>query len=300
MTPIITKTTLNKPQAGSLLALLKGMQALLGSSNILISTHFSTSVAEFPCEIQCHPYRQHDIARFDRRSWGQAHPYNYSYVLDPNRTFLQAANHAVATPTEYQTAGDHGFRTLWVVFVIMVVTSIIFAAVSWKVPVSRRLYHIITTLITIITALSYFAMASGHATAYNCITVKDHHGHKIPDTHHDVCRQVFWGRYVGWSLTGPLLLADLCLLAGIDGAHTLLAVVANLITVLSGLFAAFGREHSVQKWGWYAIGCIAYLFVVWHLVVHGTKAVKSKGDKARKLFGSLAAFSLVLWTVYPM
>jgi len=206
----------------------------------------------------------------------------------------------IPTPTDFQTAGDHGFRTLWVVFVVMVISSVIFAAVSWKVPVSRRVYHVTTTLITIVAALSYFAMASGQATAYHCTTVTDHHGHDIPNTHHEVCRQVFWGRYVGWTLTGSLLLVNLCLLAGIDGAHTLMAVVANLIAVLSGLFAAFGREHTVQKWGWYAISCVAYLFVVWHVALHGSKIVKAKGSKQRKLFGSLAAFTLITWTVYPI
>lgn len=198
-------------------------------------------------------------------------------------------------------AGDNGIRCLWVVFVVMVVSSVIFAAVSWKVPVSRRVFHVITTLITIVTAISYFSMASGQATAYHCTTVTDHHGHRIPNTHHEVCRQVFWGRYVGWSLTGPLLLLDLSLLAGIDGAHTLMASVASLIMVLSELFASFGREHTGQKWGWFAIECIAYLFVIWHVVGHGARAVRARGDsKVRKTFASLASFSLILWAIYPM
>lgn len=204
-----------------------------------------------------------------------------------------------ATPTEYQHASENGFRALWVVFVVMVIASAIFSLRAWSIPVSKRLYHVITTLITITAAISYFAMATGHATNYNCTTVKDHHKH-VPNTHHDVCRQVFWARYVDWSITTPLLLLDLCLLAGIDGAHTLMAIVADLIMVLSGLFAAYGDEKSVQKWGWYAIACISYLFVIWHVALHGTRMVKAKGDRVTKLFGSLAAFTLILWTIYPM
>merc|ERR1739848_954167 len=101
----------------------------------------------------------------------------------------------VPTPTQYQDASDNGFRALWVVFVVMVVASAVFSFRAWSIPVSKRLYHVITTLITITAAISYFAMASGHAT------------------NHDVCRQVFWARYVDWSITTPLLLLDLCLLA---------------------------------------------------------------------------------------
>lgn len=153
----------------------------------------------------------------------------------------------------------------------MVIASAVFSFRAWSIPVSKRLYHVITTLITITAAISYFAMASGHATNYHCTTVKDHHKH-VPDTHHDVCRQVFWARYVDWSITTPLLLLDLCLLAGVDGAHTLMAIAADLIMVLTGMFAAYGQEHTVQKWGWYAIACIAYLFVIWHVAVHGSKS----------------------------
>jgi bacteriorhodopsin len=70
--------------------------------------------------------------------------------------------------------------------------------------------------------------------------------------------------------------------------------------VLTGLFAAFGRAHTAQKWGWYAIGCIAYIFVVWHIGVIGARTVQARGAKVGKLFGSLSLFTLVLWTAYPM
>lgn len=201
---------------------------------------------------------------------------------------------------EIQAASDYGHRTLWVVFVIFVVASAIFALRSWNLPVSRRLYHFVTTLITIIAALSYFSMASGDAVSYSCNVVKDHHKHKIPDTHHEVCRQVYWARYIDWSLTTPLLILDLALLAGIDGAHTIMAIVADVIMILTGLFAAFGSAHTAQKWGWYAIGCIAYLFVIWHVGVIGARTVQARGAKVGKLFGSLSLFTLILWTAYPI
>lgn len=181
----------------------------------------------------------------------------------------------------------------------MVVASAIFTFLSWNIPVSKRLYHVITTLITLTAALSYFAMATGHATAYNCTKVKDHHG-KLPSTHHLECRQVYYARYIDWAITTPLLLLDLCLLAGIDGAHTLMAIVADLIMILTGLFAAFGTEKSGQKWGWYTIACIAYIFVIWHVALHGFKSVRARHSNVGKLFGSLAGFTLILWTIYPM
>lgn len=114
---------------------------------------------------------------------------------------------------------------------------------------AKRLYHVITTIITIIAAISYFAMATGHGTAIHHIRIRHQNDH-VPDTYTDVQRQVFWARYVDWSLTTPLLLLDLSLLAGLNGAHMLMAIVADVIMILTGLFAAFGSEGTPQKWGW--------------------------------------------------
>jgi bacteriorhodopsin len=186
-----------------------------------------------------------------------------------------------------------------VLFAGMTLFSAAFALLSWRVPVSRRIYHVTSTLVPIISALAYFAMASGQASAFNCETVRDSHKH-VPDTFHDVCRQVYWARYVNWALTTPLVLLNLCLLAGIDGAHTLMALLANLIMILSGLFAAFGAERTAQKWGWFTIACLSYLFVIWHIGLHGTRMVKAKGARVSRLFATLASYTLILWTIYPM
>ncbi|KAH7243846.1 hypothetical protein MRS44_017175 [Fusarium solani] len=201
--------------------------------------------------------------------------------------------------TTYQVVGRDGMRALWIVFGIMVIASAVFALRSSTIIISRRLYHVITTLTTIISALSYFAMASGHAAAFICQMIREGHKH-VPDIHRHVCREVFWARFVDWSLSTPLLLLELCLLAGIDGAHTLMAIVAVLIIVLSGLFAAFGRDNTAQTWGWFAIACVSYLLVIWYVAVYGSKTVDARGAKVTKLFSSMVTFILILWTIYPI
>ncbi|KAI7015207.1 hypothetical protein KC366_g15554, partial [Hortaea werneckii] len=179
---------------------------------------------------------------------------------------------------EYQTASETGNRTLWVVFVVMTVASVVFSGMSWNVPMSKRLYHVITTLITITAALSYFAMASGHGASYHHVVERESHQH-VPDTTHDIYREVYYARYIDWSITTPLLLLDLCLLAGMNGGSILIAIVADLIMILTGLFAAYGAEGTPQKWGWYAIACIAYLVVIWQLAYHGRGMAMNKGGK---------------------
>ncbi|KAF1913668.1 hypothetical protein BDU57DRAFT_520623 [Ampelomyces quisqualis] len=181
----------------------------------------------------------------------------------------------------------------------MLIASASFTALSWRVPLSKRLYHTITTMITIFAALSYFAMATGHGISVQKIVIREQHDH-VPDTFHEVHRQVFWARYVDWSLTTPLLILDLGLLAGMSGGHIIMAIVADLIMILTGLFAALGEEGTPQKWGWYTIACIAYIFVVWHLALNGGANATAKGTKLRTFFVSIAAYTFVLWTAYPI
>lgn len=186
---------------------------------------------------------------------------------------------------------------MWVVFVIMVVASAVFSGLSWNVAIQRRIFYFLTTLMTIISALAYFSMASGHAVTFNCVEARDHHKH-VPDTYHEVCRQVYWARYIDWILTFPILTFQLSLLAGVDGAHTIFAIIANFIWVFAGLFSAIGHANTAQKWGWYAISIVAYIFVLWHLGLHGTQSARARGTNVAKLFGGLSVATFVLWTIY--
>ena len=162
----------------------------------------------------------------------------------------------------------------------------------------KRLFHILTAFITTFATISYYGMAVKAGVSENIITVKHSQKH-FPDTFSYIHREVYWARYVDWSLTTPLLLLDLAFLAGLSGANILVAVVADIIMVLTGLFAAITVDES-PKWGWYAMGCIAYLVVVYQLAINGRGVVQNKDKKTATFFISIASFTLILWTVYPM
>jgi bacteriorhodopsin len=161
------------------------------------------------------------------------------------------------------------------------------------------MFHILTAFITTVAFISYFAMATGDGISLKEIIVKESHHKNIPDTTQIIFREVYWARYVDWSLTTPLLLLDLALLAGLSGANILVAIVADLIMVLTGLFAAFGDSDG-QKWGWYTIACIAYLTIVYQLAYNGLAAVAGKDSKTKAFYGAIGGFTLIVWTVYPM
>ncbi|MCJ1336962.1 hypothetical protein MMC09_002240 [Bachmanniomyces sp. S44760] len=200
---------------------------------------------------------------------------------------------------EYQEASEVGTRTLWVVFVIMLIASVAFYAMAFRVPVQKRMFHILTAFITTFATISYFAMATGDGISLNHVVLKTHSSKHGLSTYKDLYREVYWARYVDWSVTTPLLLLDLALLAGLNGANILVAIVADLIMILTGLFAAFAEEGGKQ-WGYYAMACLAYLVIIYQLAVHGRATAMQKDSKTGTFFTAIAGFTLILWTIYPI
>ncbi|KAL8943013.1 MAG: hypothetical protein Q9211_001162 [Gyalolechia sp. 1 TL-2023] len=226
-------------------------------------------------------------------------------MIDPVEALKKHTSATVPMPSAipgntpiYQEATDAGRRTLWVVFVVMLLSSIAFYIMAFRVPVQKRLFHILTAFITTFATLSYYAMAVGDGVGSNKITIKHTQKHR-PDTYDIIYREVYWARYVDWSVTTPLLLLDLCFLAGLNGASILVAVVADVIMILTGLFAAFTVEES-PKWGWYAMACIAYLVVVYQLALNGRATAMQKDSKTATFFAAIGGFTFILWTVYPI
>lgn len=195
-----------------------------------------------------------------------------------------------------QSATDTGRQTIWVVCALMGVASLVFYYLASRVPVQKRLFHFITSLMTTIAFLSYFAMATGDGVALRMVSSKENSSHTAIEI---TLRQVYWARYVDWSLTTPLLLLVLAFLAGLSGYNILVTIIADVIMILTGFFASFG-DSKAQKWGWYAIACVSYLTVIYQLAYKGRKAVANKDNRTRSFFGALSLFSLILWTVYPI
>ncbi|KAJ2985372.1 hypothetical protein NUW58_g5569 [Xylaria curta] len=196
--------------------------------------------------------------------------------------------------TQFST--EVGHKTLWVVCVVMGISSLVFYGMAMRVPVQKRLFHIITAFITTTAFLSYYAMATGAGLTIHTTTIKETKLHVITEI---VERQIYWARYVDWSLTTPLLLLDLSLLAGLNGASILVIMFSDVVMILNGLFAAFSYDQA-QGWGWYAFACLAYLNIVYQLGYKGRTAVSTKDNKTRVFFGAISLFTLVLWTLYPI
>jgi len=202
-------------------------------------------------------------------------------------------------PPVFQQASDVGKRGLWVVTVLMLLSSLIFYILGARVPVQKRFLHVLASLVTTISFLAYFAMATGGGIGYNH-TVVHHHHKKTPDTTHDIFRQVYWARYINWALTFPLIVVNLALLSGLNGASLLVSVAATLIMFTTGIVSAFASAHDGARWAWYTLSCIAYLTIVYQLGYNGRRAAQSKDNKIRLFYSSIGGYSLVVLLIYPI
>ncbi|KAH9900151.1 hypothetical protein F4778DRAFT_159187 [Xylariomycetidae sp. FL2044] len=225
-------------------------------------------------------------------------------ALRPTPAHTTKHHHHIPMPTVtpdvpkvyHQHASDVGHKTLWVVCVLMGLSSLAFYIMAMRVPVQKRLFHMLTALITTIAFLSYYALATGDGVSSHTTVIKETKLHVVLEV---VKRDVYWARYIDWALTTPLLLVDLCLLAGLNGASILVTVVSAVIMVLTGLFASLSKKND-QAWGWYAFGCLAYLNIIYQLGYKGRHAAAGKDTRTKAFFGAISLYTLFLWTVYPI
>jgi len=203
-------------------------------------------------------------------------------------------------PPIYQHASKVGDRTLWVVFVFMVLATIAFAAMAWTVPAARRLHHSLTTLMVVIAGLSYFAMANKSGVIEHHRRIPEHHTKPLPPTHRHVWRDVYFARYIDWLLTTPLLVLNLSVLAGLNGASIFSAIAADVVMILSGWFAAVSHRKA-EKWGWYTIALLGFIWVIYTLVVTGSQFARTKNSvQVTRFYQLITGYTVIVWIAYPV
>jgi len=199
-----------------------------------------------------------------------------------------------ATPPLFEHITSFGQKTLWVGFVLMLLSAITFIVLSWRVAIPKRLFYQLTTFAAVISTFSYYAMATHSGWNFHHVLETNEHKHDIPDTHQHVLRQVFWARFIDWLFTTPLILFNLGALSGVSGSNLANIIVANVATTLTGLFATYG--HGKSKWGWYAMSWLAFLTVVWNLTTNARVSAQKRG--VAQVYSPLALYTTLIWTVY--
>lgn len=170
---------------------------------------------------------------------------------------------------------------LWIAFIGMVIGSVIFGL---KAAAMRRRegmeFPLKSFYITLWAAALYLTMILGE-------TVTPLKG-----------QTVYWGRYVDWVVTTPLLLLDLGVLAGLRPKLIAGVIAADIFMILTGLVATL--EAPPTSYLWYIISCGAFLAILASLMTEFTASAAKRNVKVDNLFTTLRNVLIVLWCGYPI
>ncbi len=180
---------------------------------------------------------------------------------------------------------------LWIGCAGMTLGLVLIVALWRTVAPARRHHIVVSGFVVAIAALAYFAMANEQGLT----TVDD--------------RVIYYARYIDWALTTPLLLIGLMTVAlprltSAAEARDRNAVVggvigADLIMIVTGAIAALSVDETV-KYVWYAVGCIAFLVVLYAIFVPVRNSARERGPEIAALYDRLLAVLTVLWFTYPI
>jgi len=173
-------------------------------------------------------------------------------------------------------------------FSVMAIASlIIYATGDKKYPFGH--HTLVHASVPFIAATAYLAMAFGLGN----LTL-------------DNGTVVYLARYADWSVTTPLLLAGLVMLAfheqgkpGEMGGCLTAIIVLDVMMIITGLVSSLA-ETSVAKWVWYLWSCAAFLGVVYLLWGPLRAIAATRGNALAGAYNKNVALLTIVWFIYPI
>lgn len=173
-------------------------------------------------------------------------------------------------------------------FSIMALASLVIYATGNKTFPSRH-HTLMHAAVTFIAATAYLAMALGFGNLGL-----------------DNGTIVYFARYVDWSITTPILLAGLVMLAfhehgkpGEMGGFLTAIIVLDVMMVITGLLSSLA-ETSAAKWVWYLWSCAAFLGVIYLLWGPLRSLAVKRGQALAGAYYKNVTLLTVVWLIYPI
>ena len=141
-------------------------------------------------------------------------------------------------------------------------------------------FSVISFFVALWAACMYLAMSQGHA-------ITEVGG-----------QEVYWGRYVTWIVTTPLLLLNLGMVAGARPKLIAAVMGADIFMIVTGVIASWVTPP--ENFIWYVISCGAFIALLWALFSEYSATARNRDPNVGKLFCTLRNVLLVLWTGYPI
>jgi bacteriorhodopsin len=173
-------------------------------------------------------------------------------------------------------------------FTVMSLASLAIYATGKKTAPSRH-HTLLHATVPFIAATAYLAMAFGIGTLL-----------KADGT------ATYFARYADWTVTTPILLSSLVLLAfhergktGEVGGYLTSIIVLDVLMILTGLISSLA-EVPIMKWVWYLWSCAAFLGVLYLLWGPLRAMALARGSALGAAYGKNVTFLTVIWFLYPI
>ncbi|KKY22067.1 putative opsin-like protein [Diplodia seriata] len=181
----------------------------------------------------------------------------------------------------------------WTVTAVMALFTFIFTGLALTKPRQNRIFHYITAAVTMTAAVAYFSMASNLGW-----TPIDVEFRRSDSRVRGVTREIFYVRYIDWFITTPLLLMDLLLTAGMPWPTLLWVIFVDWVMIVTGLVGAL--VQSTYKWGYFAFGCAALVYIVYQLAWEARIHANHLGNDVGRTFLLCGSLTTILWICYPI
>jgi len=190
----------------------------------------------------------------------------------------------------------HGSDWLWAAFSLFALSDLGMVAWMWLRPRTQRVLHLLPIVILTATTVAYFTMASDLGSTP--ITAEFYGPHHQNQAGEPATRAIWYARYIGWTLSLPLVVLEVLLSTGMSATELASALFMAVVFVVSYLVGAL--VSSTYKWGYFTIGTAALLYVVSYLVGPAMTAAGAIGTDVRRLHTISATAVSFLLLLYPI
>jgi len=181
--------------------------------------------------------------------------------------------------------------SLWVNVALAGLSILVFVYMGRTVSSHRvRFIWAATLMIPLVSISSYLGLLSGLTVGF----IQMPPGHALAGE--EVLSQ--WGRYLTWTLSTPMILLALGLLADVDRGSLFTVIAADVAMCVTGLAAALISSSYLFRWLFYVVSCTFFLVVLYGLLIEWSESAADAGTS--EIFDTLKLLTVVLWLGYPI
>ncbi|KAK4139685.1 uncharacterized protein C8A04DRAFT_40519 [Dichotomopilus funicola] len=186
-----------------------------------------------------------------------------------------------------ETLSVHGSEWLWAVTAIYIVAFLGLLCFCFASHESRRVFHYTFTVALLVGAVAYYAQASD--LGWSAVKQADNAGNGL-------VRQVFYAKYINWSISFPAVVLALGLLSGVSWTTIICNIFIAWLWVLTYLAAAYTTTN--YKWGFFAFGTFSWVILAMS-TLNESRLLAARLGIGRD-YVILAAWPNMLWLLYPV